>query len=226
MNIQGLGPRILNQLVACQAVTELDDLYRLTLEDLLGLDKIQEKSAQKLLAAIEASKSNSAERLLFGLGIRHVGAKAARLVLQVFGDLNRLSQATAEEIGAIEGVGPIISQSLVQYLALESSQAMLKRLAEAGVNLTYQGLQPLEVAEGASANDFWLGKTVVLTGTMESYSRSEAKELLEARGAKVTGSVSKKTDYLVAGQEAGSKLSKAESLGVTILDEASFLANL
>ena len=226
MNIQGLGPRILDQLVASQAVTELDDLYRLTLEDLLGLDKIQEKSAQKLLAAIEASKSNSAERLLFGLGIRHVGAKAARLVLQVFGDLNRLSQGTAEEIGAIEGVGPIISQSLVQYLALESSQAMLKRLAEAGVNLTYQGPQPLEVAQGDTANDFWLGKTVVLTGTMESYSRSEAKELLEARGAKVTGSVSKKTDYLVAGQEAGSKLSKAESLGVTILDEASFLANL
>jgi len=226
MNIQGLGPRILNQLVASQAVTELDDLYRLTLENLLGLDKIQEKSAQKLLAAIEASKSNSAERLLFGLGIRHVGAKAARLVLQVFGDLNRLSQATAEEIGAIEGVGPIISQSLVQYLALESSQAMLKRLAEAGVNLTYQGPQPLEVAQGDTINDFWLGKTVVLTGTMESYSRSEAKELLEARGAKVTGSVSKKTDYLVAGQEAGSKLSKAESLGITILDEASFLANL
>jgi len=226
MNIQGLGPRILNQLVASQAVTELDDLYRLSLEDLLSLDKIQEKSAQKLLAAIEASKSNSAERLLFGLGIRHVGAKAARLVLQVFGDLNRLSQATAEEIGAIEGVGPIISQSLVQYLALESSQAMLKRLAEAGVNLTYQGPQPLEVAQGDTINDFWLGKTVVLTGTMESYSRSEAKELIEARGAKVTGSVSKKTDYLVAGQEAGSKLSKAESLGVTILDEASFLANL
>ena len=221
-----MGPRILNQLVASQAVTELDDLYRLSLEDLLSLDKIQEKSAQKLLAAIEASKSNSAERLLFGLGIRHVGAKAARLVLQVFGDLNRLSQATAEEIGAIEGVGPIISQSLVQYLALESSQAMLKRLAEAGVNLAYQGPQPLEVAQGDTANDFWLGKTVVLTGTMESYSRSEAKELLEARGAKVTGSVSKKTDYLVAGQEAGSKLSKAESLGVTILDEASFLANL
>ena len=224
MNIQGLGPRVMAQLLEKGLVRQVDDLYTLTVDDFLQLDKIKEKAADKLYQAIQTSKENSLERLLFGLGIRHVGAKAARLIAERFETLSALQVASVDEIEQIEGIGAIISQSLVQYLAQAEHQAMFERLADLGVNLAYTGPTSAMVAD--QANDFWLGKTVVLTGTMSQYGRSEAKQLLEARGAKVTGSVSKKTDYLIAGEAAGSKRTKAESLGITILDEAAFIQQL
>ncbi|MCW6682124.1 NAD-dependent DNA ligase LigA [Aerococcaceae bacterium NML160702] len=221
MNISGLGERIIEQLLAKTLINDVADLYSLTLDDLLQLDKIQEKSATKLLQAIEASKTNSLERLLFGLGIRHIGAKVAQLIAQRFETLEGIQSARPEAIEAIEGVGAMISQSLVQYFNRDSNVRLVERLAKAGVNLTYKGVAPVQQEDSP-----WAGKTVVLTGTMTQYSRSEAKRLLEERGANVTGSVSKKTDIVIAGEQAGSKLKKATELGITVLNEAEFLAKL
>ena len=213
MNISGLGPSIVEKLFAANLVKDVADIYRLTVEDLLLLDGIKEKSAQKLYQAIQASKENSAEKLLFGLGIRHVGSKASQLLLQNFHSIESLAQANPEEIASIESLGSVIAQSLQTYFATEGSEILLRELKESGVNLDYIG-------QTVAANAALSGLTVVLTGKLERLNRSEAKNKLESLGAKVTGSVSKKTDLVVAGADAGSKLQKAQELGIEIRDEA------
>ncbi len=213
MNISGLGPSIVEKLFAADLVKDVADIYRLTVEDLLLLDGIKEKSAQKLYQAIQASKENSAEKLLFGLGIRHVGSKASQLLLQNFHSIESLAKANPEEIANIESLGSVIAQSLQTYFATEGSEILLRELKESGVNLDYKG-QTVAVDAALS------GLTVVLTGKLERLNRSEAKNKLESLGAKVTGSVSKKTDLVVAGADAGSKLQKAQELGIEIRDEA------
>lgn len=213
MNISGLGPSIVEKLFAANLVKDVADIYRLTVEDLLLLDGIKEKSAQKLYQAIQASKENSAEKLLFGLGIRHVGSKASQLLLQNFHSIESLAQANPEEIANIESLGSVIAQSLQTYFATEGSEILLRELKESGVNLDYKG-------QTVAANVALSGLTVVLTGKLERLNRSEAKNKLESLGAKVTGSVSKKTDLVVAGADAGSKLQKAQELGIEIRDEA------
>ena len=213
MNISGLGPSIVEKLFAANLVKDVADIYRLTMEDLLLLDGVKEKSAQKLYQAIQASKENSAEKLLFGLGIRHVGSKASQLLLQNFHSIESLAQANPEEIASIESLGSVIAQSLQTYFATEGSEILLRELKESGVNLDYKG-------QTVAANAALSGLTVVLTGKLERLNRSEAKNKLESLGAKVTGSVSKKTDLVVAGADAGSKLQKAQELGIEIRDEA------
>ena len=213
MNISGLGPSIVEKLFAADLVKDVSDIYRLTVEDLLLLDGVKEKSAQKLYQAIQASKENSAEKLLFGLGIRHVGSKASQLLLQNFRSIESLAQANPEEIASIESLGSVIAQSLQTYFATEGSEILLRELKESGVNLDYKG-------QTVAANAALSGLTVVLTGKLERLNRSEAKNKLESLGAKVTGSVSKKTDLVVAGADAGSKLQKAQELGIEIRDEA------
>lgn len=213
MNISGLGPSVVEKLFDAQLVKDVADIYRLTVEDFLLLEGIKEKSAQKLYQAIQASKENSAEKLLFGLGIRHVGSKASQLLLQNFHSVEALAQANPEEIATIESLGSVIAQSLQTYFATEGSKILLNELKELGVNLDYKG--QIVAADAALS-----GLTVVLTGKLERLTRSEAKSKLENLGAKVTGSVSKKTDLVVAGAEAGSKLQKAQELGIDIRDEA------
>ena len=213
MNITGLGPSIVEKLFAANLVKDLADIYRLKEDDFLLLEGVKEKSASKLYQAIQASKENSAEKLLFGLGIRHVGSKASQLLLQHFHSIENLAQADPEEVASIESLGSVIAQSLQTYFATEGSKILLDELKEAGVNLDYKG-QTL-VADAALS-----GLTVVLTGKLERLTRSEAKSKLESLGAKVTGSVSKKTNLVVAGADAGSKLQKAQELGIEVRDEA------
>ena len=213
MNITGLGPSIVEKLFAANLVKDVADIYRLQEEDFLLLEGVKEKSASKLYQAIQASKENSAEKLLFGLGIRHVGSKASQLLLQHFHSIENLAQADPEEVASIEGLGGVIAKSLQTYFATEGSEILLRELKEAGVNLDYKG--QTVVADAALS-----GLTVVLTGKLERLKRSEAKSKLESLGAKVTGSVSKKTDLVVAGADAGSKLQKAQELGIEVRDEA------
>lgn len=213
MNITGLGPSIVEKLFAANLVKDVADIYRLKEEDFLLLEGVKEKSASKLYQAIQASKENSAEKLLFGLGIRHVGSKASQLLLQHFHSIENLAQADPEEVASIESLGNVIAQSLQTYFATEGSKILLDELKEAGVNLDYKG--QTVVADAALS-----GLTVVLTGKLERLTRSEAKGKLESLGAKVTGSVSKKTDLVVAGTDAGSKLQKAQELGIDVRDEA------
>jgi len=212
MNITGLGPSIVEKLFAANLVKDVADIYRLKENDFLLLEGVKEKSASKLYQAIQASKENSAEKLLFGLGIRHVGSKASQLLLQHFHSIENLAQADPEEVASIESLGSVIAQSLQTYFATEGSKILLDELKEAGVNLAYKG-QTL-VADAALS-----GLTVVLTGKLERLTRSEAKSKLESLGAKVTGSVSKKTNLVVAGADAGSKLQKAQELGIEVRDE-------
>ncbi|MGS4809777.1 NAD-dependent DNA ligase LigA [Streptococcus sp. Z554] len=213
MNIAGLGPSIVEKLFAADLVKDVANIYRLTVEDFLLLDGIKDKSAQKLYQAIQSSKENSAEKLLFGLGIRHVGSKASQLLLQHFHSIESLAQANPEEVASIESLGNVIAQSLQSYFETEGAKILLRELKELGVNLDYKGQV---VATDAALS----GLTVVLTGKLERLTRSEAKSKLENLGAKVTGSVSKKTDLVVAGADAGSKLQKAQELGIEIRDEA------
>ena len=213
MNITGLGPAVVEKLFAAQLVEDVAGIYRLTVEDLLTLEGFKEKSAEKLYEAIQASKENSAEKLLFGLGIRHVGSKVSQILLQEFHDLDQLATADPERIAAIDSLGMVVAESLQSYFAQEGSKRLLQELKEAGVNLTYLG-------EKVAADAALSGMTVVLTGKLERLTRSEAKAKLESLGAKVTGSVSKKTDLVVAGADAGSKLSKAQELGIQVEDEA------
>ena len=213
MNISGLGPSIVEKLFAANLVKDVADIYRLTVEDFLLLDGIKEKSAQKLYQAIQASKENSAEKLLFGLGIRHVGSKASQLLLQHFHSIESLAQANPEEVASIESLGSVIAQSLQSYFETEGAKILLSELKELGVNLDYKG-------QVVAADAALSGLTVVLTGKLERLTRSEAKSKLENLGAKVTGSVSMKTDLVVAGADAGSKLQKAQELGIEIRDEA------
>ena len=213
MNITGLGPSVVEKLFAANLVKDVADIYRLKEEDFLLLEGVKEKSASKLYQAIQASKENSAEKLLFGLGIRHVGSKASQLLLQHFHSIENLAQADPEEVASIESLGGVIANSLQTYFAIEGSEILLRELKEAGVNLDYKG--QTVVADAALS-----GLTVVLTGKLERLKRSEAKSKLESLGAKVTGSVSKKTDLVVAGTDAGSKLQKAQELGIEVRDEA------
>ena len=213
MNITGLGPSIVEKLFAANLVKDVADIYRLKEEDFLLLEGVKEKSAGKLYQAIQASKENSAERLLFGLGIRHVGSKASQLLLQHFHSIENLAQADPEEVASIESLGGVIAKSLQTYFATEGSEILLRELKEAGVNLDYKG-------QTVVADATLSGLTVVLTGKLERLKRSEAKSKLESLGAKVTGSVSKKTDLVVAGADAGSKLQKAQELGIEVRDEA------
>lgn len=213
MNITGLGPSIVEKLFAANLVKDVADIYRLKEDDFLLLEGVKEKSASKLYQAIQASKENSAEKLLFGLGIRHVGSKASQLLLQHFHTIENLAQADPEEVASIESLGGVIAQSLQTYFATEGSKILLDELKEAGVNLAYKG--QTVVADAALS-----GLTVVLTGKLERLTRSEAKSKLESLGAKVTGSVSKKTNLVVAGADAGSKLQKAQELGIEVRDEA------
>ena len=213
MNITGLGPAVVEKLFAAQLVEDVAGIYRLTVEDLLTLEGFKEKSAEKLYEAIQASKENSAEKLLFGLGIRHVGSKVSQILLQEFHDLDQLATADPERIAGIDSLGMVVAESLKSYFAQEGSKRLLQELKEAGVNLTYLG-------EKVAADAALSGMTVVLTGKLERLTRSEAKAKLESLGAKVTGSVSKKTDLVVAGADAGSKLSKAQELGIQVEDES------
>ena len=213
MNITGLGPSIVEKLFAANLVKDVADIYRLKEDDFLLLEGVKEKSASKLYQAIQGSKENSAEKLLFGLGIRHVGSKASQLLLQHFHSIENLAQADPDEVASIESLGSVIAQSLQTYFATEGSKILLDELKEAGVNLSYKG--QTVVADAALS-----GLTVVLTGKLERLKRSEAKGKLESLGAKVTGSVSKKTDLVVAGTDAGSKLQKAQELGIEVRDEA------
>lgn len=213
MNITGLGPSVVEKLFAANLVKDMADIYRLKEEDFLLLEGVKEKSAAKLYQAIQASKENSAEKLLFGLGIRHVGSKASQLLLQHFHSIENLAQADPDEVASIESLGGVIAKSLQTYFATEGSEILLKELKEAGVNLDYKG--QTVVADAALS-----GLTVVLTGKLERLKRSEAKSKLESLGAKVTGSVSKKTDLVVVGADAGSKLQKAQELGIEVRDEA------
>ena len=213
MNITGLGPAVVEKLFAAQLVEDVAGIYRLTVDDLLTLEGFKEKSAEKLYEAIQASKENSAEKLLFGLGIRHVGSKVSQILLQEFHDLDQLATTDPERIASIDSLGMVVAESLKRYFAQEGSKRLLQELQEAGVNMTYLG-------EKVAADAALSGMTVVLTGKLERLTRSEAKAKLESLGAKVTGSVSKKTDLVVAGSDAGSKLTKAQELGIQVEDEA------
>ncbi|PRT77140.1 NAD-dependent DNA ligase LigA [Streptococcus anginosus] len=218
MNITGLGPAVVEKLFDQQLVNDVAGIYRLTVEDLLQLENFKEKSANKLYTAIQASKENSAEKLLFGLGIRHVGSKASQILLKHFHDLEQLAKAEKEEIAALDSLGMVIAESLSSYFAQEGTHILLSELKEAGLNFTYLG-------EKVAADAVLSGLTVVLTGKLERLNRSEAKKKLESLGAKVTSSVSKKTSLVVAGADVGSKLTKAQELGIDIRDEA-WLENL
>ena len=213
MNITGLGPAVVEKLFAAQLVEDVAGIYRLSVEDLLTLEGFKEKSAEKLHEAIQASKENSAEKLLFGLGIRHVGSKVSQILLQEFHDLDQLATTDPERIASIDSLGMVVAESLKSYFAQEGSKRLLQELKEAGVNMAYLG-------EKVAADAALSGMTVVLTGKLERLTRSEAKAKLESLGAKVTGSVSKKTDLVVAGSDAGSKLTKAQELGIQVEDEA------
>ena len=216
MNIDGLGPKVIEQMYEKELVKDVADLYYLTQEQLLTLDKIKEKSANNLLNAIEASKANSAERLLFGLGIRHVGAKAAKILLEHYETIENLSQAKAEDILNLHTMGETIANSLTTYFANDEVHELLAELKAAGVNLRYLGVTQAQLA---SVESPFKDKTIVLTGKLTTYTREEAKAKIESLGGKVTGSVSKKTDLVIAGADAGSKLTKAQSLGIEIWSE-------
>ncbi|MFA9493313.1 NAD-dependent DNA ligase LigA [Streptococcus sp. E17BB] len=218
MNIAGLGPSVVEKLFAKGLVHDVADLYQLTIDQLLTLPNVKEKSATKLYEAIQASKDNSAEKLLFGLGIRHVGSKASKLLLEKFGSIQALATAEEDDIAGIDGLGGVIATSLLSYFATEGAKQVLSEFEARGVNLAYLGQR---VAADAQLS----GLTVVLTGKLERLTRSEAKEKLEAFGAKVSGAVSKKTSLVVAGADAGSKLTKAQELGIPVRDEA-WLENL
>ncbi|HFU5890810.1 NAD-dependent DNA ligase LigA [Enterococcus sp. SB12] len=216
MNIDGLGPRVLEQMYDKKLVADVADLYKLTEEELLTLDKIKEKSANNILTAIDNSKDNSVERLIFGLGIRHVGAKAAKILAEHFGDLETLSKSDYESIIALDTIGDIIADSVVTYFSNEEVHELMNELKQAGVNFEYKGLRNAQLQEVESP---FKEKTVVLTGKLTRLTREEAKETIENLGGKVTGSVSKKTDIVVAGEDAGSKLTKAQELGIEVWTE-------
>ncbi|UII56348.1 NAD-dependent DNA ligase LigA [Cytobacillus spongiae] len=223
MNIDGLGEKVISQLFAEKLIQDVADLYKLTYDLLIQLERMGEKSANNLLQAIEVSKDNSLEKLLFGLGIRHVGAKAAKTLSQTFGTMSELAKASREELTAINEIGDKMADSIVTFFDMEEVQELLEELVSAGVNMEYKGPKPVSVEDSDS---FFAGKTVVLTGKLEQMSRNEAKDQIEQLGGKVAGSVSKKTDLVVAGADAGSKLAKAEELGIEVWSEEKLLEEL
>lgn len=222
MNIDGLGEKVIEQLYREGLIQDISDLYALTKEQLMELERMGDKSATNLIEAIEASKSNSMERLLFGLGIRHVGERGARILSEHFGSMDQLKQAGLEELIAIHEIGDKMADAVVTYFEKEEVLALVERLRERGVNLSYTGTI-VRVEEGANA---FAGKKIVLTGKLENMTRQEAGARIEALGGKLTGSVSKKTDLLIAGEEAGSKLDKAQDLGVEVWNEERLLMEL
>lgn len=219
MNIEGCGPSVINALLDAGLVRDAADLYSLKKEDVLKLERMGERSADKLLAAIAASKANELDKLLFALGIRHVGAKVARTLAVEFGSMEALLTAEADQLAAIRDIGAVIAESVVTWLSVPTNRDLLERLEVAGLTMTF-------TAPASSEDNPFFGKTLVFTGTMPTLGRAEAKTMAQDVGAKVSGSVSKKTDYVIAGAEAGSKLEKAQALGVTVLDEAEFLKML
>jgi DNA ligase (NAD+) len=223
MNIDGLGEKVISQLFAEKLISDVADIYTLTYDQLIALERMGEKSVTNLLKAIEASKANSLEKLLFGLGIRHVGAKAAKTLAQSFDTMDKLAAATKEDLIGINEIGDKMADSIVAFFEQEEAEALLKELAEAGVNMEYKGAKPVSAQESDS---IFAGKTVVLTGKLEQLSRNEAKEKIEALGGNVSGSVSKKTHLVIAGEDAGSKLTKAEELGIEVWDEEKLLVEL
>lgn len=220
MNIAGLGPKIVKQLIGKDLVHNVADLYYLTADDLSQLDHFKEKSINNLLAAIDQSRKNSVELVLFGLGIDNVGGKAAQLIARKFKNMSKIASASVQELTAIDTIGMTIAESLTAYFQQEEAKKLLARLEEAGVNMDYLG------EDGEAADNFFKGKTVVLTGKLAHYSRAEFTKKLQALGAKVTGSVSKKTDCLVYGEDAGSKLAKAEALDIPRLTEAEAISKI
>ncbi|WAA12605.1 NAD-dependent DNA ligase LigA [Fervidibacillus halotolerans] len=223
MNIEGLGERVITQLFSEKLIRDVADIYNLKREQLIQLERMGEKSVSNLLFSIEASKNNSLERLLFGLGIRHVGSKAAKILAEKYGHIDRLMEATEEELQSIHEVGEKMANSVVTYFQMPQVKELIKKLRASGVNLEYKGPKK---DEGKIIESVLTGKTVVLTGKLEQLTRNEAKEQLELMGAKVTGSVSKKTDIVIAGFDAGSKLTKAQDLGIEIWDEKRLLMEL
>lgn len=223
MNIDGLGEKVISQLFAEQLIEDVADIYKLSFDQLIQLERMGEKSVNNLIEAIDASKTNSLEKLLFGLGIRHVGAKAAKTLAQEFETIDRLAVATAEELTAINEIGEKMAESVVAYFELEEVKELIEELKEAGVNTAYLGPKKVAVE---NIDHFFAGKTIVLTGKLEQLSRNEAKERIEAFGGKVAGSVSKKTDLVIAGEEAGSKLTKAEQLGIEVWNEERLVEEL
>lgn len=220
MNIDGLGEKVITQLFQENLVADVADIYKLTKDQLIQLERMGEKSVQNLLTAIEASKENSLERLLFGLGIRHVGAKAAKILAQTYEHIDRLMDAKEEELQAITDIGEKMANSIVTYFQAPEVKELIDELKSLGVNVSYKGERPQNIADIESPV---AGKTIVLTGKLTNLSRNEAKEKLEQLGATVTGSVSKKTDIVIAGADAGSKLEKAQSLDIEIWSEEQFL---
>ncbi|WP_337361221.1 NAD-dependent DNA ligase LigA [Phascolarctobacterium succinatutens] len=216
MNIDGCGPSVVNALLDAGLVRDAADLYSLRKEDLLKLERMGEKSADNLLAALAESKKNELDKLLFALGIRHVGAKVARILATEFGSMEKLQQAQPEELAQIRDIGDKIAESAVTWLNVPANIDLVERLAAAGLTMTF-------TPPASQEDNHFFGKTLVFTGTMPTLGRAEAKTMAQDVGAKVSGSVSKKTDYVIAGAEAGSKLEKAQQLGVTVIDEAEFL---
>lgn len=219
MNIEGCGPSVINALIDAGLVRDAADLYSLRKEDLLKLERMGEKSADNLLAALAESKKNELDKLLFALGIRHVGAKVARILATEFGSMEKLQQAQPEELAQIRDIGDKIAESAVTWLNVPANIDLVERLAAAGLTMTF-------TPPASQEDNPFFGKTLVFTGTMPTLGRAEAKTMAQDVGAKVSGSVSKKTDYVIAGAEAGSKLEKAQQLGVTVIDEAEFLRML
>lgn len=219
MNIDGCGPSVINALLDAGLVRDAADLYSLRKEDLLKLERMGEKSADNLLAALAESKKNELDKLLFALGIRHVGAKVARILATEFGSMEKLQQAQPEELAQIRDIGDKIAESAVTWLNVPANIDLVERLAAAGLTMTF-------TPPASQEDNPFFGRTLVFTGTMPTLGRAEAKTMAQDVGAKVSGSVSKKTDYVIAGAEAGSKLEKAQQLGVTVIDEAEFLRML
>lgn len=216
MNIDGCGPSVINALLDAGLVRDAADLYSLRKDDLLKLERMGEKSADNLLAALAESKKNELDKLLFALGIRHVGAKVARILATEFGSMEKLQQAQPEELAQIRDIGDKIAESVVTWLNVPANIDLVERLAAAGLTMTF-------TPPASQEDNPFFGKTLVFTGTMPTLGRAEAKTMAQDVGAKVSGSVSKKTDYVIAGAETGSKLEKAQQLGVTVIDEAEFL---
>ncbi|MET3697678.1 DNA ligase (NAD+) [Bacillus oleivorans] len=223
MNIDGLGEKVITQLFKENLIEDVADIYRLQFDQLVNLERMGEKSAQNLLDAIEKSKENSLEKLLFGLGIRHVGAKAAKILAQEFGTIDHLRLATVEQLRNINEIGEKMADSIHSYFNLEEAIEVIEELKSLGINMEYKGprIRALE-----DVDSYFAGKTIVLTGKLLQLSRDEAKEKIELYGGKVTGSVSKKTDLVIAGEDAGSKLTKAEQLGIEVWNEERFLEEL
>lgn len=223
MNIDGLGEKVISQLFAENLIKDVADIYKLTYEQLIQLERMGEKSVNNLLQAIQNSKENSLEKLLFGLGIRHVGAKAAKTLAQEFSHMEELEKTSRDDLTAINEIGEKMADSIVSFFEQEEAHELIAELKAAGVNMAYNGPKPVSAE---SSDSFFAGKTVVLTGKLEIMSRNEAKDKIEALGGKVSGSVSKKTDVVIAGEEAGSKLTKAQELGIEVWNEERLVEEL